>query len=564
MAKIKRALVSVSDKRGVADFCRSLARMGVEIVSTGGTASLLASSGLPVRNIDDLTGFPEILDGRVKTLSPQVHGGILNIRDDPRHQEEVRASGIENIDMVVVNLYPFETTIAKPEATADECVEQIDIGGPSMVRSAAKNWRYVTVVVHPEDYGPVLEEMRRMKGETSEMHRFLLASRAFALTAHYDMAIANWFEERPETEGAARLLGLIPEEEEPEEEEKKKEPKETAGSPYEIYRGLPRTLRFELNRSRALRYGENPHQRAALYVSPAEVGREQASGATIGAAELLGGKPLSFNNQLDCDAALEIAREFDGNLPFAVVIKHTNPCGAALGSTLAEAYAKAYECDETSAFGSVVGFNQPIDPATAEEIARPNRFVECIVAPDYDPEALAIIQKRPRWGKNARLLKVGNLGARKGMDIRRISGGFLVQDPDVKRDELRRVKTVTLRSPTAVELEDLEFAWLVCKHVRSNAIVLSRDRAAIGVGAGQMSRVSAVAIACRKAGSRARGGVLASDAFFPFRDGVDVAAEAGVAAIIQPGGSRGDEEVVKAANQHKIAMLFPGVRHFRH
>jgi len=596
MAKIKRALVSVSDKKGVVEFCRGLARAGVELVSTGGTARTLAAAGIPVRNISDLTGFPEILGGRVKTLHPQVHGGILNVRDDPRQQEEVRTCGIENIDLVVVNLYPFEATVAKPEATFEEAIENIDIGGPTLIRAAAKNWKYVTVIVHPEDYGPVLEEMRRLRGETSEMHRFVLAARAFALTAHYDMVIASWLEERPEFEKAARKLGLLSPGEEEEQKagpvgddltvigdditlpgagaggaparfapvEKKKKPDDAAGSPHQIFAGFPRTLRLELHRSRLLRYGENPHQRAALYVDSAEIARSRTTGATIAAAELLGGKALSFNNLMDCDAALELAREFDGQQPFAAVFKHMNPCGAALSETLAEAYAKAYECDPTSAFGSVISFNMVVDPATAEEIAREGRFVECILAPGYEPEALEIITKRPRWGKNVRILKVDNLGARFGRDLRRISGGLLAQEPDTKRDELRRLQPVTTRSPSAVELEELEFAWIVCKHVRSNAIVLSKYRSAVGVGAGQMSRVAAVAIACRKAGSSAREAALASDAFFPFRDNIDVAAESGITAVIQPGGARNDDEVIKAANEHRIAMVFTGARHFRH
>jgi phosphoribosylaminoimidazolecarboxamide formyltransferase/IMP cyclohydrolase len=521
---IRRALLSVSDKTGLIDFARGLAGLGVELISTGGTRKALLDAGLAVLDVAEVTGSPEMLDGRVKTLHPRIHGGILAIRDNPEHAATLKAHGIEPIDLVVCNLYPFEATVARPGSTHEEVVENIDIGGPSMVRSAAKNYRDVAVLTDPGQYPAVLAELRATDGRLSLETRERLAADAFARTAAYDRAIAAYFASR------------------------------TGGET------LPAQLNLAFQRKQALRYGENPHQKAAFYVEPA------APPACVASAEVLHGKELSFNNFLDLDSALNLVREF--REPAAVVLKHNNPCGAAVAATTEEAFRKAYEGDPLSAFGGILGFNREVDEATAMQITEPGRFVECIVAPGYSEAALQVLTTRPSWKKSVRLLRTGPLEARgsrpPGLDYRRVDGGLLVQERDVGGDDFAGLKVVTSRAPTEAELADLHFAWLVCRHVKSNAIVLARGGMVVGVGAGQMSRVDSVHLAVRKAGERSRGSVLASDAFFPFRDNVDEAAKAGVTALVQPGGSVRDADSIAACNEHGLAMVFTGIRHFRH
>jgi phosphoribosylaminoimidazolecarboxamide formyltransferase/IMP cyclohydrolase len=518
---IRRALLSVSDKAGLVELARALAGYGVELISTGGTRKALADAGLAVRDISDVTGFPEMLDGRVKTLHPRVHGGILAIRDNPQHMATAQQHGIGLIDLVVCNLYPFEATVAKPGSSHEEIVENIDIGGPSMVRSAAKNYHDVAIVTDPSQYPPVLEELRAHNGALTLETRERLAAAAFARTAAYDRAISAYFARRAGGEEWPAVLDL----------------------------------RFE--RKLALRYGENPHQKAAFYIEPG------ARHACVGTAEQLHGKELSYNNLLDLDSAFNLVREFD--TPAAVVIKHNNPCGAATADTLVEAFKKAYEGDPLSAYGGVLGFNREVDEATAQQITEPNRFIECVIAPSYGEAAFRLLTTRPSWKKNVRLLCTGPIqAAARALDFRRVDGGLLVQTRDVEADDFAQAKVVTKRAPTEAEMSDLRFAWTVCKHVKSNAIVLVKERMVVGVGAGQMSRVDSVHIAARKAGERVRGSVLASDAFFPFRDNVDEAARAGVTAIVQPGGSMRDQDSIQACDEHGLAMVFTGVRHFRH
>jgi phosphoribosylaminoimidazolecarboxamide formyltransferase / IMP cyclohydrolase len=522
----RRALVSVSDKTGLGPFARGLVELGFEILSTGGTARFLQEEGIDVIDVSDYTSFPEIMQGRVKTLHPKVHGAILGRPDLPGDAEAIAAHGIVPFELVVCNLYPFEQTIAKAGVTVEEAIEQIDIGGPSMVRSAAKNHAYVAIVSNPEQYGPVLE---RLRGEGLSLEtRRELAGAAFEMTARYDRAIADFFAgmRSDESEGERSRFG--------------------------------NRLTLNLHKQSDLRYGENPHQAAAFYIE------DPAPLASIAAAEQLHGKELSYNNILDLDAAFGLVREFDD--PAAVVIKHTNPCGCAIGDSLAEAFENAYAGDPVSAFGSILGFNRNIDAATAERLAEPGRFIEAIIAPGYDAEALEILRTKPKWKNNVRLLRCARFSDRQAtsLDYRRISGGLLVQERDDQPDPEAEYQVVTDRSPTNEERRDLLFAWKVCKHVKSNAIVLARGGMVVGVGAGQMSRLDSSFIAAHKAGERSGQGVLASDAFFPFRDGIDEAAHAGVTAAIQPGGSRNDEEVINACNEHGIAMLFTGRRHFRH
>jgi phosphoribosylaminoimidazolecarboxamide formyltransferase/IMP cyclohydrolase len=522
---IRRALLSVSDKTGLAEMGRGLAAFGVELISTGGTRKTLVEAGLTVREVADLTGFPEMLDGRVKTLHPHVHGGILAIRDNAEHMATVAAHGIGLIDLVVVNLYPFEVTVARPGAAHEEVVENIDIGGPSLLRAAAKNYHDVAVVTSPSQYAAVLDEMKAHGGALGLPAREGLAAAAFARTAAYDQAIAAYFARRGG--GAERF---------------------------------PEKLDLHFERRQALRYGENPHQPAAFYVET------PAPPATVAAAEVLHGKELSFNNLLDLDSALSLVCEF--REPAAVVVKHNNPCGAAEAATLEEAFRKAYEGDPLSAFGGILGFNRSLDVATALRVSEPNRFVECIIAPDFEPAALEVLTTRPSWKKSVRLLRTGPLGVRAGrapgLDYRRLEGGLLVQVRDEGGDDFVQARVVTKRPPTEKEMVGLRFAWRVCKHVKSNAIVLVRGAMVVGVGAGQMSRVDSVHMAVRKAGDRSRGAVLASDAFFPFRDNVDEAARAGVTALVQPGGSMRDADSIAACDEHNLAMVFTGVRHFRH
>jgi phosphoribosylaminoimidazolecarboxamide formyltransferase/IMP cyclohydrolase len=520
---LRRALLSVSDKTGLVEFARGLAAFHVDLISTGGTRKALADAGLKVRDIAEVTGFPEMLDGRVKTLHPRIHGGILAVRDNPEHMQALQTHDIQPIDLVVCNLYPFEATAARPGATHEEIVENIDIGGPSMVRSAAKNYRDVAVVTDPSQYAAVLDEMKQHNGALSLATRERLAAAAFARTAAYDRAISAYFAGRVESDT------------------------------------FPASLNLRLERRQTLRYGENPHQRAAFYVEA------NAPAASIARAEVLHGKELSYNNLLDLDSALNLVREFAE--PAAVVVKHNNPCGASIAASLVEAFRKAYEGDPLSAFGGILGFNREVDEATAMQISEPNRFVECIIAPSYTDAAFQILTTRPSWKKNVRILRTGPFKDRESsphLDYRRVEGGLLVQDRDIGGDDFAQLKVVTKRAPTEEEMRDLRFAWLVCKHVKSNAIVLGKDGSIIGVGAGQMSRVDSVHMAVRKAGERSKGSVLASDAFFPFRDNVDEAARAGVIAIVQPGGSVRDADSIQACDEHGLAMVFTGIRHFRH
>jgi len=518
----RRVLISVSDKTGLGPFAQELCRLGFEILSTGGTARFLKELGLKVMDVAEYTGFPEIMDGRVKTLHPKIHGAILGRPDVPEHAEAIRTHGFVPFQMVVCNLYPFEQTIARPDVQVEEAIEQIDIGGPSMVRSAAKNHAYVAIVTQPAQYDRVIQQLAG-EGLTNAFRREL-AQAAFEMTATYDRAISNYF------------INLRA-------EEKKQ---------------FPENLHLRFHKRSDLRYGENPHQTAAFYVEAAP------SKETIAAAEQLHGKELSYNNLLDLDAALGIVREFAD--PAVVVIKHTNPCGCGMGKTLAEAFEKAYAGDPVSAFGSILAFNRDLDFATAEKLAEPGRFIEAIIAPGYAVEALEVLRTKPKWKNNVRLLTCHEMTISQStsLDYRRVSGGLLVQSRDDQPDPEADFHVVTSRTPTEAELSDLKFAWKVCKHVKSNAIVLAREGMIVGVGAGQMSRVDSSMIAAHKAGERSQKSVIASDAFFPFRDGIDAAAQAGVTAAIQPGGSRNDEEVIQACNEHGIAMIFTGRRHFKH
>ncbi|GAA0736263.1 bifunctional phosphoribosylaminoimidazolecarboxamide formyltransferase/IMP cyclohydrolase [Sphingomonas japonica] len=517
---IRRALLSVSDKTGIVDLGRALAARGTELVSTGGTASALRDAGLTVRDVSDLTGFPEMMDGRVKTLHPAVHGGLLGVRDDPAHAAAMAAHGIGAIDLVVVNLYPFEATVAK-RADRDTVIENIDIGGPSMVRSAAKNHAYVAIVTDPADYAML------KGGVTTIDQRRLLAAKAFAATAAYDAAIAGWF---GHVDQGARF---------------------------------PDRVTLPMRKLAELRYGENPHQLAALYAP-------NTGGDGIAGAQQLQGKELSYNNYNDADAALELVSEFRDGPPTVVIVKHANPCGVASADTLIDAYRAALACDSVSAFGGIIAVNRPLDGATAEAIS--GIFTEVVAAPDADADARAVFARK----KNLRLLLTGDLPdpARKGRMLKSIAGGFLIQSRDfgTLTDEL--LKVVTRRAPTPQELADCRFAWTVAKHVKSNAIVYARDGATAGIGAGQMNRLESARIAAWKAKDAAEkagweaprtiGSAVASDAFFPFADGLLAAVEAGATAVIQPGGSIRDDEVIAAADAAGLAMVFTGMRHFRH
>ncbi|UCD56095.1 MAG: bifunctional phosphoribosylaminoimidazolecarboxamide formyltransferase/IMP cyclohydrolase, partial [Candidatus Hydrogenedentota bacterium] len=516
---------SVTDKTGVAEFARALAEeFGAQIISTGGTARAIAEAGVPVTPIDDVTKFPEMMDGRVKTLHPKIHAGLLAIRDNLEHMQEVDRHDIELIDMVVVNLYPFQETISKEGITLEDAVEQIDIGGPTMLRAAAKNYRDVVVVVNPARYSQIIEELRGGDGCLSGQRKFELACEVFEHTATYDRAIADYLS----TVGADSA---------------------------ERY---PERLNVVLRKEADLRYGENPHQTAAFYVDP------RAREPSVSTAKMIHGKTLSYNNILDLDAAIEIVKDF--SQPAAVIIKHTNPCGAGIGKGITDAYSRAVLGDPVSAFGSIVGANRHIDRATAELMARPKTFIEAIIAPSFDDEAIEILVGSQWWGENLRVLATGELGdSRDGYpNMRRVVGGMLLQDFDIATYDEAEFRVVTKREPTEKEIQDLLFAWVICKHVKSNAIVYAKDSTVFGVGAGQMSRVDSSMIAAHKADGRAKGGVIASDAFFPFRDGIDAAAQAGIRAAIQPGGSKKDDEVIAAANEHDMAMIFTGMRHFKH
>jgi phosphoribosylaminoimidazolecarboxamide formyltransferase / IMP cyclohydrolase len=521
---IERALISVYDKTGVAEFARELASLGIEIVSTGGTAKLLRDAGIPVRDVAELTGWPEMLGGRVKTLHPKVHGGILFQRGKAEDRKQTAEHSIVPIDLVVVNLYPFSATAAKPGVTAEELIENIDIGGPAMVRSAAKNFQSVGVITDPGDYPAVAAELRA-KHELGLATRLALARKAYARTARYDGEIATELE-RLAANGNITLGTL----------EK-----------------LPERIHVSLERRQTMRYGENPHQAAALY---APAGRPAAG---LAGAKQLQGKELSYNNLVDLDAAWALVSEF--RRPAVAIIKHNNPCGAAEQNSLREAYLKAYECDTISAFGGVLAFNRAIDEATAEEVAK--LFLECIVAPSYEPAALEKFSAK----KNLRLLEMPREAVTRGLQLKPILGGMLVQEEDAHELTEADLKVATSRAPTDAEVRALLFAWKVAKHVKSNAILFAREGQAVGVGAGQMSRVDSVKIAVIKAATAKlslAGSVVASDAFFPFADGVEEAGKAGATAVIQPGGSVRDQDVIDAANKLGMAMVFTGIRHFRH
>jgi len=522
-APIRRAILSVTDKTGLVDFARKLAALKIELVSTGGTAKLLRDSGIAVKDISDLTGFPEMLDGRVKTLHPKVHGGILHRREDPAHVAAVEQHGIQPIDMVVVNLYAFEKTAAKPGVKFEELIENIDIGGPSMIRSAAKNFHDVAIVTSPADYDSIADELQKENGTLSQATKWRLAQKAFATTAAYDSAIASTLEQITGPGTAA-----------------------PGGPAEQSSAAFPPVLRLWFTKALDLRYGENPHQKAAMY--------SDGSGVGVANSRQIQGKELSYNNIVDLQAAWDLAQEFDE--PVVAIIKHTNPCGTATGKTLAEAYKRALECDPVSAFGGVIGVNRPIDLATAEEMHK--LFLEVIAAPGFDDAAKEKFASK----KNLRLVEVRP--ANQKWVLKNVSGGMLLQDVDMRPLADADLKVVTRRPPTPEETRALLFAWKVCKHVKSNAIVYARDGQTVGVGAGQMSRVDSAKIGAMKAQLPLKGTVAASDAFFPFPDGVEEIAKAGATAIIQPGGSQRDPEVIEAADRLGLAMLFTGVRHFRH
>jgi phosphoribosylaminoimidazolecarboxamide formyltransferase/IMP cyclohydrolase len=518
MSKIERAILSVTDKTGLVDFARKLAGTGVELISTGGTAKLLRDSGVQVKDISEFTGFPEMLDGRVKTLHPKVHGGILHQRENASHRTALAEHGIQPIDLVVVNLYAFGKTAAKPGVHFEELIENIDIGGPSMIRSAAKNFQDVAVVTSPADYDAIADEMAKSGGELSAATKWRLAQKAFATTAAYDSAIASTLE------------------------------RVSANGRFEFHpeAGFPQTLRLSFNKIMDLRYGENPHQKAAMY--------SDSSGTGVANGRQLQGKELSYNNIVDLQAAWDLAQEFEE--PVCAIIKHTNPCGTATGKNLVEAYKKALECDPVSAFGGVIGVNCVVDGEAAEEMAK--LFLEVIAAPSFDEAAKAKFATK----KNLRLLEITH--APQKWVLKNVSGGVLVQDADVRPLREGDLKVVTRRQPTPGEKRALLFAWKVCKHVKSNAILYAREGQSVGVGAGQMSRVDSCKIGVMKAVLPLKGTIAASDAFFPFPDGVEEIAKAGATAIIQPGGSVRDQDVIDAADRLGLAMVFTGVRHFRH
>lgn len=531
---VKRALISVYDKNGIVEFAQELSRLGVAIISTGGTYKALQAAGVPVLEVAQVAGFPEILDGRVKTLQPQIHAGILAMRSNAQHMAQLAEHGVTPIDMVVVNLYPFRETVANPAVALEDAVEKIDIGGPTMVRAAAKNWQDVAVLVNPARYGEVLEQLRTT-GDVALATKFDLMTEAFQHTSAYDTAIAAWLANRGKAIVSARVAG------EP-------EPAPAEGAVF------PQAVTLSLSKVQELRYGENPHQQAAFYRDETAAG----GGTSIVNAKQLHGKELSFNNINDAHAALELVKEFDQ--PAAVAIKHANPCGVAVAGTLAEAYRKAYAADTVSIFGGIIALNRPCDEETAREIAK--IFVEIVIAPSFEPEALSVLMKK----KDVRLLEVGPIdrGAPAGHDVKRVGGGFLIQNWDAIAEEPQNWKTATQAQVSPDVLADLQFAWKVCKHVKSNAIVVAKAGQTLGVGAGQMNRIDAARHALRQAGEQVKGAVLASDAFFPFPDVVEAAGAAGIGAIAQPGGSIRDQDSIAKADELGIAMVFTGVRHFRH
>jgi phosphoribosylaminoimidazolecarboxamide formyltransferase/IMP cyclohydrolase len=532
---IRTALISVSDKTGVISFAKALAQMGVKIISTGGTARKLAEAGVNVVSVDSVTGFPEMMDGRVKTLHPKIHGGLLGLRDKKEHVEAMREHGIEPIDLVCVNLYPFEQTVAKPDCAFEEAIENIDIGGPSMIRSAAKNHKFVTVVTNSDQYARVIEQMRYNNGAVTGKLREELARAAFALTAGYDAAIARYLNAQAGVE-------------------------------------FPSRLSIALTKDMSLRYGENPHQPAALYKLP-----RSGEPCVCNGRLLQGDTEISFNNLLDANAAFELVKEFEE--PAAVVVKHLNPCGCAIDEDIGVAYRKAYEGDVVSAFGGIIAVNRPVDVELArtimESFSRFGKalgaegfFAEVIIAPRFDEEAIQIIRTLKTWGSRVRLIETGPIDRSRidvgEYDLRHIVGGLLLQKRDLVGWEPDALTYPTKARPTPEQFDDLRIAWLVAKHTKSNTIIIAKNKKILGVGAGQMNRVESGLLAMKHAGTEARGAVLASDAFFPFPDNVDNAAGAGIAALVQPGGSKKDEDVIAAADKHGIAMIFTGKRHFKH
>lgn len=511
----KRALISVSKKDGIVEFSKFLSNKGVEILSTGGTYNTLKNSGIEVIEISEFTGFPEMLDGRVKTLHPKVHAGILNIRENSFHRKTMKENNLQDIDMVIVNLYPFEETVSKPEVTIEEAIENIDIGGPSMIRSAAKNFKYVAVVTDPSDYRVIMDEIEK-SGGISYQTRMNLSRKAYSLTAFYDSMIANYFN--------SLMKVKFPE-----------------------YSVVPGRLQ------EVMRYGENPHQASAFYIHPL------IKEVSVSRSKQLQGKELSFNNIVDINAAFELLKEF--NEPASVIVKHNNPCGVAVGDSILDAYILALECDPVSSFGGIVAVNREVDYKLAEELKK--LFLEVVIAPSFSKDSLAILSEK----KNLRLIETGEINGYRDneLDFKKVVGGFLLQDRDIHEiNDIKKLSVPTKRKPTYFEYSALNFAWKVAKHVKSNAIVYANDRQTVGIGAGQMSRVDSSKIAALKARKPLDGLAMASDAFFPFRDSIDEAAERGIKAIIQPGGSIRDEEVINACDEHGIAMVFTGIRHFRH
>lgn len=514
----KRAILSVSDKTGIVDFAKELVGLGFEVLSTGGTAKVLKEAGVPVTGVSEVTGFPECLDGRVKTLHPMIHAGILAMRGNPEHMQQLESLGVTPIDVVAINLYPFKQTILKPGVTLEEAIENIDIGGPTMIRAAAKNWQDVSVIVDPADYGKVIAEYKE-NGTVSRDTKFALAGKVFDHTAQYDTMISAYLRRQRGEEG------------------------------------LPADLSLTYEKVQDLRYGENPHQKAAFY---REIGSHTN---TLDAAEQLHGKELSYNNINDANGALDLLKEFGEEKPTAVAVKHANPCGVGTGDTICEAYRRAYDADPVSIFGGIVALNRPVDKDTAQELAK--IFLEIILAPDFDKDALEILTQK----KNIRLLKLTDLAkpnSKELLDMKKVAGGLLVQSLDTELLHEEDLKCVTERQPTPEEMEQLRFVWKVVKHVKSNGIALAKDNATVGIGPGQTNRITALELAIKYAGDKAAGSVMGSDAFFPFSDCVQAAQKAGITAIIQPGGSIRDQESIDAANQAGIAMVFTGMRHFKH
>jgi phosphoribosylaminoimidazolecarboxamide formyltransferase/IMP cyclohydrolase len=559
LRKIRRALISVSDKTGIVDFAQELKSFGVEILSTGGTAKALREAGIDVIDVADITGFPEMMDGRVKTLHPKIHGALLGVRDNLEHIAAMEQHGIGPIDMVVINLYPFEQTVAREDITLADAIEQIDIGGPALIRSSAKNYRDVAVVTSPELYRQIRTELILDEGALTLATREALARLAFMRTAFYDSAIFPYLSAHLEGAKSSQMFPPVP------------EILDRMSTYMNLFSSTMKSLhgdQFEpaedeqfaehqqlsLNKISDLRYGENPHQAAALYDLGVRGGSVEQDG--VASAEQLGGKEMSFNNYVDADAAWQLVCDFDDTA--CAIIKHTNPAGAATGATAEEAYRRALACDPVSAFGGIVAFNRTVDVAAAQAVVE--IFVEVVIAPDFDEATLKVLTAK----KNLRVLRAGAAKTSEGFEYKQISGGMLVQTCDTHRLAREGLKIVTTRVPSDKEIEDLLFAWTVCKHTKSNAIVYARDQQTVGVGAGQMSRVDSVKIGAMRAQLPVTGSVLASDAFFPFRDGIDEAAKHGITAVIQPGGSVRDEEVIAVANEHNLAMVFTGIRHFKH